>query len=291
MFDVVSRRELFGGSALDEALGEVGGAARELEDAEADEDVLPADDAMGSVLGERAAQEVGNGIARGQGEDVAGRALQHGDVRGGRGHGGHEGDGGGSAADDDDALAGVVEIFGPVLRVDELSAELVAAGEVGLVSGVVTVVAGASVEEVAGVFDVAVVGLGGDVPARFVGRPVGGGDAVIEANVLVDAEHACGFADVVEDGRAVGNGLGFFPRAKRVAEGEHVGVGADAGVAEDVPGAADGGAGFEDGVGLAGAAGLQAVGGSDAGEAGAHDDDIEVLDGHGGNLQEEVDSG
>ncbi len=114
---------------------------------------------------------------------------------------------------------------------------------------------------------------------------------MVESNVLVDAVHARGLANIVEDGGAVGDGLGFFPRAEGIAEGEHVGVGTDAGVAEEVPGAADGGAGLEDGVGFAGAAGLQAVGGSDAREAGAHDDDVKVLDGHGGNLQEEVDSG
>ena len=109
---------------------------------------------------------------------------------------------------------------------------------------------------------------------------------MVEPNVAIDAVLAGGFANVVEDGGAVGDGLGFFPRAERVAEGEHVGVGANAGIAEEIPGAADGVSGLEDGVGLAGASGLQAVGGSDSGEAGAYDNDVKVLGGHGGNVHE-----
>jgi hypothetical protein len=85
-------------------------------------------------------------------------------------------------------------------------------------------------------------------------------------------------ADVVQDGRAVGDRLGVLPRPEAVAQRVHVGVRAHAGIAEQIPGAAARLAAFEDGVALARAAILQVPGGADAGEAGADDQDIEVLD-------------
>ena len=78
---------------------------------------------------------------------------------------------------------------------------------------------------------------------------------------------------------AVGDRLLAVPRPERVAEGEHVGVGPDARVAEQVPRAADGVAGLEDGVGRPRALGLEVVAGADAGQAGADDEDVEVLHG------------
>ena len=53
------------------------------------------------------------------------------------------------------------------------------------------------------------------------------------------------------------------------------------GIAEQVPGAADRVARLEDRVALARALGLQVVGGADPGEAGADDQDVEVLGRHG----------
>ncbi len=56
-----------------------------------------------------------------------------------------------TAADHHDAPAAVVEILGPVLRVDDPPLELLAAGEGGLVPLLVVVVAAAQEQEVAGV--------------------------------------------------------------------------------------------------------------------------------------------
>ena len=86
-----------------------------------------------------------------------------------------------------------------------------------------------------------------------------------------------GVLQVLEDRRPVGDRLRLRPRPERVAERVHVGVGADAGIAEQVPRAADVGAAFEDRVGPARAALLQVTAGADAGNAGADDQDVEVL--------------
>ena len=58
-----------------------------------------------------------------------------------------------SAADHDDALAGVVEIFGPLLWMHYRPAEACDAGPLWCVTTLVIVVAGAEVEKVAGELD------------------------------------------------------------------------------------------------------------------------------------------
>src|SRR5207248_10265227 len=79
--------------------------------------------------------------------DVGGGALQHRDVRRAVGHRGDEGNGGGATADHDDLLAGVVQVLGPVLRVDHLAGELFDAREIRQVTGVVVVVTATDIEE------------------------------------------------------------------------------------------------------------------------------------------------
>ena len=60
---------------------------------------------------------------------------------------GNQRDRGGAAADHHDLLAGVVEVFGPVLGMHDGAAELLDAGEVGGVALVVVVVAAAEEHE------------------------------------------------------------------------------------------------------------------------------------------------
>ena len=56
---------------------------------------------------------------------VARGALEHGYVaRSGVAHGGEDGDGGGARADDDRLLVFVFEVFGPELRVRDLTLEV-----------------------------------------------------------------------------------------------------------------------------------------------------------------------
>ena len=105
-------------------------------------------------------------------------------------------------------------------------------------------------------------------------------DAVIEPDVRLDPVLARGLAHVVEDRGAVGDRLGLAPRLERVAERVHVGVRADPRIAEQIPGAADALARLEDRVGLTGAILLEVMRGADAGQAGADDQDVNVLLAH-----------
>src|SRR4051812_3243368 len=98
-----------------------------------------------------------------------------------------------------------------------------------------------------------------------------------EADLVVDAVLGGGLLDVAEDRRTVGDGLRLLPGAEVVSQREHVGVGADPRIAEEVPGAAHRVPRLEEREALLGALRGQVAGGSDSGEAGAHDHDVEVL--------------
>src|SRR6478609_6326288 len=109
---------------------------------------------------------------------------------------------------------------------------------------------------------------------------------MMKADFFVDAILDRRLPNVIEDVRPVGDRLRLRPRLERVAEREHVGVGADPGVLEEVPGPAAALAPLEDRIALAGAVGLEVDGGADAREAGADDQDVEVLDGGGHALND-----
>ncbi len=117
-------------------------------------------------------------------------------------------------------------------------------------------------------------------PQRLLRGPRRADDPVVEVDPAVDAVLAGGLADVVEDRGAVGDGGAVAPGAERIAEGVHVRVGADTGVAEEVPGAPDRLAGFEQRVALLRRLGPEAVGRTDAGEARADDEDVQMPGGH-----------
>src|SRR5262249_55667942 len=80
-----------------------------------------------------------------------------------------------------------------------------------------------------------------------------------------------------QDRRTVGDRLGVLPGPERVPQRVHIGIRADARIAEQVPGPADRFASLEDRVGLAGATALQMAGRSDPRQAGADDQNVEVL--------------
>ncbi len=158
--------------------------------------------------------------------------------------------------------------------------EEIGAREVGLVAVVVAVVAAAREQEAAGELDrLAGVGpFGYDVPARIACGPVGPHDPVAEADLVDDAGLGRGVADVLQDRSTIGDRLLAFPRPERIAERVHVRVRADARIAEQIPRASDGVARLEDGVAGPGTLGLHVVGGADAGEPRADDQNIKVLD-------------
>ena len=74
------------------------------------------------------------------------------------------------------------------------------------------------------------------------------------------------------------------PRLEAVAEGVQVAVGADAGIAVGAPGAAEGLLGFERDEARARALRGEVIGRADAGDAGAGDQDVEMLGGTDGEV-------
>ncbi len=242
-------------------------------------DVLAPRECVAALLAQVPMQRVGETVDGWEAEDVAGRALQHRHVLGHLGHGGDDRDRGGPAADDHNALALVVELRGPALWVDDLSAEALGACERRIERLVVAVVAAGREQPIAGERQ-RLTRVGApyvDGPAPVLARELGALDGVVEADLAVDAVLACRFADVVEDRRTVGDRLLSQPRFECVPEGVQVGVGADTRIAEEVPRPADRVTRLEDGEGALWVLLLQVVGHADAGDTGAHDDHVEVV--------------
>ena len=244
---------------------------------------------IGELGGEILAQLVGERILRRPRHHVGRRALQHGDVRGGLGHLRHQRHRGRARADHHHALAGVVEILRPFLRMHDLAGEVGRARKLRRVAFLVFVIARAHEQEIAGeAHDLGCAlarrALGLHRPARLRRRPRRALDAVVEADLPVDAVVDRGLADVIQNPRPVGDRLRLGPRLERIAERVHVRVGADAGIAKQIPGAADAVAPLEDDVALARALLLQVIARADAGQAGADDEDVEMFCrvGHGG---------
>src|SRR5262249_14188915 len=147
-------------------------------------------------------------------------------------------------ADHDHALAGIVEVLGPFLRMDDLAAEIRSSGKLRRVALLVAVIARAHEEEVAGKTHrlgraLARDAFGLDRPARVGCRPRRALHAMAEPDLAVDAVLGRGLAHIIENARAVGDRLRLGPRLEGIAEREHVAVGADAGIAEEIPRAAD----------------------------------------------------
>ena len=238
-------------AAQDQLLGAVGLAAAELEEIHAEQHVAPADHVIGEFGREIPAQLVGERILRRPRHHVGRRALQHGDVRSGLGHFRHQRHGGRARADHHHALAGIVEILRPFLRMHDLAGEIRSPSKLRRVAFLVFVIARAHEQEIAGEAH----GLGCALahrarglhrPARGRRRPRRALDAMVEADLPVDAVVDGGLANVIQNVGPVGDRLRLRPRLERVAEREHVRVGADAGIAEQVPGAADAVAPLED---------------------------------------------
>ena len=235
-----------------------------------------------ALAGSQRRRNVGDAVLVGPGDDIGRRALQQRDVGRRFRQLRHERDRGRAAADHDDALVGVDDILGPVLGMDDGALEPGDTWKGRRVALRVAVVAAAHEQEIAG--DVGHL-LGRAAlhlhrPSHLRRRPRRALDAMVEADLAVDAVLARGLAHVVQDGLAVGDGLGPGPRLERVAEREHVGVRAHARIAKQVPRAADAVAGLENGKIPAGALLPQVTGRPDARKTGADNDDVDVVSLH-----------
>ncbi len=184
-----------------------------------------------------------------------------------------------AAADDHDPLARVIEVLGPVLRMHDLATEGLGAGELRREPRVVVVVARATEDPSrtdlasrsgVGVFDV-------DRPPRGVRRPHGRHHTMPIPDqrseiVLVDR-----LVEVIEDSRGVGDRLSIGPGLEVVPEGVQVRVGPNPRVAEQVPRTAGGIPGLENRDRLARVFGSHPAGGTDAGDPGTDDEDIDFV--------------
>ena len=113
-------------------------------------------------------------------------------MRGCLGHGRNQSDCGGAAADNNHALAGVVQVSWPELRMYYLASKRLLIGEFRSVALIVTVVTSADRQQ-AGLkgllllIALCIRGNGGYRPQRRVAGPAGMGNLALEADVVGDA--------------------------------------------------------------------------------------------------------
>lgn len=85
---------------------------------------------MSQMAREPAPEEIVDSVDSGQVDEIAGTSLQHGDVSSTRFvHGREYGDSCCTATNDHDLLTGIIEFFRPKLRVNDLSREVLDAGD------------------------------------------------------------------------------------------------------------------------------------------------------------------
>ncbi|SIM14672.1 Uncharacterised protein [Mycobacteroides abscessus subsp. abscessus] len=193
------------------------------------------------------------------------------------GHRGNQGHGRGATADDDDPLTGVVQILGPVLRVDHLSGEILDALELGREALVVAVVTRAAQQELSGEFDRLTRMLDLQRPQPTLGGPLGADDLVAESDLFRHTELTRSLGHVLPDGGAVGDALGARPGPEVVAEREHVRIRAHTRVAEQIPGAADALARLQHHELLARQLTGDTARHADTRDPGAHDDNVDMF--------------
>ena len=197
-------------------------------------------------------------------------------------HGRNQGNCRGATANDHHLLAGIIQIGGPVLRVDTGPSEVLDPGKLGQVTRLVVVVTGATDQKVAGV-DLLLTAdriSSGDRPELVLTGPVSTLGGRVEADPVSNPEFFCGITDVVADGVATGKHLEFVPGPELVAEGEHVRIRADTRVAEQIPGAAHGRTFFQHDKALVRTGVGKVAGHADTGQARANDNYIEMFSSH-----------
>ena len=185
-----------------------------------------------------------------------------------------------AAADHDHALARVVDVLGPFLRVHDPARETLAARKLRRVAFVVAVVAAAHQHEARPDPHLLAAVLAKCVhrPQRARAVELRAQRAVLEADLLLDAVFRRRLAHVGEDRRPVRDRLRLRPRPERVAERVHVRVRADARVAEQVPRPSDALARLEDRDRLARALRFQMARCADPREPRADDQHVDALE-------------
>ena len=280
LVDVVALGQVaFEASAQDRLRG-FGAPAAELEAQQHQQHVLPAHEVICDAQWQHALQFARDRVFGRQRDDVRGRALEHRHVRRRLRHRRHERHRRRTAADHHHALARVVDVLRPLLRVHDRPREALAAGEGRRVAFVVAVVAAAHHHEAG-----ADPHLLARVLAARVHRPappraveLGAHSAMVEADQLLDAVVGRRLAHVSEDRGPVRDRLRVFPRPERVPERVHVRVRADARVAEQVPRPSDALARLEDRDRLARALRFQMARCADPREPRADDQHVDVLE-------------
>ena len=223
-----------------------------------------------------------DGVAAGN--EIGRRALEHRHVAGLVGHRRDDGRRRRPRADHDDLLAGVVEIFRPGLRMDDLALEALHARPFRRVADRMAIVALAHPQEVGREAErLAGIGPHGvDRPEIVLARPGRGFDAVAVADVARDVVFLDHLAHVGLDLVRGGDRLAP-PGLETIAEGVEIAVGADARILVGQPGAAEALLRLQDDEAAVRHLRGEVVGATDARNAGAADQDVEML-GLGGGL-------
>ena len=256
-------------------------AAAELEEQGRQHQVLEPDDAVRQPRGQEAPEPLRGLVHRRHRHDIPRAPLQHRHALGLLRQDRQQRHGRGPAPDHHHLLALVVQPLGPELRVHHLPREPLDARHVTRQRFRVVIVPRAQHDKARPQHLLRPVRIYAQPPRLLLARPVRRDEPVAASDVPIDARDRGRLADVGAERLPARDDLLLRPGPPREGEGVEVRVGADAGVAEEVPGAADAVARFEDGVGGRGQGGLQPVGGVDAGDAGADDDDVE---GGGGSV-------
>ena len=194
-------------------------------------------------------------------------------------HGRHQGDRCGATADDQDALACIVKILGPMLGVHQLPFELTDALELRREAFVVTVVARGREQPFTGEGLACACAHDFDVnrPAGIRRGPRCRAHFVVIANLAINAMLLGRLAQIVENRAPIGNGLVVHPRLELIAKGMQVRVGPNAGITKQVPRTTRCAARLKDGKGFLRLFFLQVVARTDAGQPRPDDQDINML--------------
>lgn len=244
---------------------------------QSDPGVLVAGQRVGGLGRQYLLQEAGDGVGSRLVDDVRRRALQHGDVRHLIGHRRDERHCRGAAADHDDALAAVVQILRPMLRMHDPPLETFRAFEARAVALIVSIVA-ASAEQPAGPdrADIAADSVADpDRPKALTAQPVRRFHLLLVLDDRPQIELLNGFAKVLEDVPCVRQHFVLDPGLEVETEGVEVRVGSNAGIFEQIPCSANPLSSLENGKAFSGLFSAQIGGKADAGNSRPNDQDVQ----------------